>query len=61
MFNPADSSKVPVENPRMEGLNFFSMSVKRDEAENTGERNGGGHVVWRHRCVAEGSLSSGAG
>lgn len=35
----------------MEGLNFFRMSLERDEAESTGERNGGGHVVWRHGCV----------
>lgn len=37
-FNPAVSSEILVENPKMEGLNFFRMSLKRSGTENTGER-----------------------
>lgn len=36
-FSPAVSSRVPVEKPRMLGLNFFRMSLKGEMEECTGE------------------------
>lgn len=37
-FSPAVSSRVPAEKPKILGLNFFRMSLKREGAESTGER-----------------------